>query len=154
MIVMRMTKGGRSHFVTRMPEWGLSGTLLAFAIQLLRDQDSFETNSGYSFLGRLVSQEGWGCFALVISSIWLTALVFNGLAPRTRRWSPMFRSICAFAASAFWAVNATAYLIAQPNAPGLINNAGFAFIALASSIIIAREVGVVAERAKNAAPSI
>lgn len=149
MIVLRLQTGVRSHFVTRMPEWGLSAILMAFAIQLLRPSDSFHSSSGYALLSRHVSETGWGCFAATVAGAWLLALLINGSFKRTRRVTPWVRSICALAAAGFWTTNAAVILITIPSSPGVINNSGFAFFALAYSILTAREVGQIDGTAKK-----
>lgn len=141
MIVLRLQTGVRSHFVTRMPEWGLSFGLLDFARRLTISGDSFSSSAGYRLLERYVCEATWAKIALGIAVTWLAALVLNGTFKHTRRWSPWVRSLCAFAASVFWGVNAFAFEVAVPDSPGVTNNSLLAFLAVASSIISAREVG-------------
>lgn len=144
MMVIRIAGGVRSHFVTRMHEWGFSAGLFAIGLVLVTVGDVFRAAPGYRLLATWVSEILWGRIALGISSVWLAALIINGTFKTFRRWSPWARSLCALMASAFWAVDATAIFLAKPLSPmGMLCNAILAYSALASSLVSAREVGVI-----------
>lgn len=149
MILLKLQTGVRSHFVTRMPEWGLSIVMFASAVQLLRTGETFSSSNLYTVLARHIDEEHLGTIAAVISSAWLGALIVNGSFRATRRWSPWVRSSCAMLSAMYWMVVALAIAAADSLSTGVVNNAGFSFLALAASILSAREVGAADRNAKK-----
>ena len=151
MIALRIARGVRSHFITRLPEWLLAGQMGMFGWQLLRTGDTFASSSTYSVMARLFSESLWGGAALGISLFWLLSLIFNGSFEWFARWSRWVRSLSALAASAFWSAAAISMFEANPISTGVTNNAGFAAMAFIVSLITAREVGAADKRARHAA---
>ncbi len=151
MLALRIATGVRSHFVTRLPEWLLAGQMGLFGWQLLRTGRTFLSSPTYSTMAALFTETTWGAVALFISLVWLVALLLNGSFRWFARWSRWVRSLAALAASGFWPAAAASMFEANPSSTGVTNNAGFAVMAFAVSLITAREVGAADREARHAA---
>lgn len=141
MIIARLKRGVHQHFEVRYSEWLLTALGLAVGAKLLRSPAMFEANAGYDFMARIANEWTWGEAVFFISVIRLAALVANGSFTGFRRFSPMARSLCAFAQSGVWFSIGIGIYVAAPYALLWVFCAALTPGELILSLMIAKPAG-------------
>lgn len=101
---VRLYLGIHDHFPARRSEWVLAGIMVVWGWILISPSPTFAGNKAWSQMAAMMSETGWGWFAIGIGTFRLLALIINGTFSGTwyGRWSPHVRAFASFLTCFLW----------------------------------------------------
>lgn len=115
MIIARVVRDAKHHFIVRFQEWAGTFMLAQFGFALLRPGFSFSLSPSYSVMASFATERTWATCLLTVAGLRFVALVLNGTFRAFRRLSPYVRSFAAFSTAFAW--SAVTFGMLYGNAP-------------------------------------
>ena len=121
MIIVRMIKGIKTHFPSRIAEWFLSVALINWGLILMRTEEVFTKYKTFTGLQNIADESTWAIFAFIVGLIRLVALAINGTFYGTwySRFSPHIRGVMSFLSCFCWVQITYSFLIITPLSPSV-----------------------------------
>lgn len=139
------------HFKKRPTEWYNAFILFIMGIQIERmDADFFSQYKAFKLILSFVTSHQFGAISLIISIVWIIALIMNGSFDWFAKWSRFFRSVCSLFAAVFWTFMAVELLWINDASPFGTFCAWFGIRCFVISLSSAYEVGYETKTIKNA----
>lgn len=155
MIVLRMAKEARAHFLVRAGEWFMAGEMAFVGGWLLLMNDTFGSAKAYAIMARLAGEHAWEILLLSIAASRAAALFINGSMPTfsLSRYSAIIRGLLAIVSGMAWCSIGMSVFLVNPKSIFVPLIFGLALGDFVLSAIIADEAGLVEKRARDAGRS-
>ena len=140
-IIDRLFHGVATHFERRLQEWGLATWMCVIGLIFLDTEDHFQSMPAYGLLRHLVNEKAWGWISLAIGTTWFVALCLNGSFRPFRMYSFWLRGAASILTATYCILTAIASFDSNPLGVNWADNVAFAILAVASTMLIGREIG-------------